>query len=250
MLIKMTKELRIYTLLFLFISVIGCKSEEKEDVFVPMPVADFISSKQVATIGEEITFDNRSTDAISFEWIFESGKSSRLKNPVHTFEKEGTYNVRLKAFNSLNQIDEKIFEIKVGKRVFKQLWFDYSKYNLPENMFFYFGEVDNLDNSYYVALPSGIERHHLPFGGNLDFGVDVFLNDTNWFWMLVDNQPPLESFGYEDQLVFSAVLNPTRAVESKKYYGAGEFTVKSTKNNAGDITGNYAFTVGFNILTK
>lgn len=63
------------------------------------PTADFTFSPTSPTVGEDAQFTDESTDPegelISCLWDFDDGYTSTVENPVHKFEKAGTYTVKL-----------------------------------------------------------------------------------------------------------------------------------------------------------
>lgn len=85
----MKNHLKLYAPLILFVFVMGsCKK-------VDPPTADFIYDIDVL----EVTFDNLSSGADSYEWTFGDGNTSMEENPVHTYADGGTFTVTLKAEN-------------------------------------------------------------------------------------------------------------------------------------------------------
>ncbi|WP_169704915.1 VWA domain-containing protein [Runella slithyformis] len=72
----------------------GCKQKEP----LPEPIADFsYTPGQNLEAPVTITFMNNSQNADSFEWDFDDGTGSTLRNPVKRFTKGGTYTVTLTA---------------------------------------------------------------------------------------------------------------------------------------------------------
>ncbi|MCC6799333.1 MAG: PKD domain-containing protein, partial [Anaerolineae bacterium] len=60
------------------------------------PVAAFTANRTNVTVGETVTFTNRSTGQItSYAWDFGDGNTSTLENPTHTYAAVGTYIVKL-----------------------------------------------------------------------------------------------------------------------------------------------------------
>ena len=55
------------------------------------PVADFSFTQN----GAEITFNNNSTFADSFQWIFGDGEISTDENPIHNFQSNNTFTIQL-----------------------------------------------------------------------------------------------------------------------------------------------------------
>lgn len=47
-----------------------------------------------------IVLSNQSVNAITYQWSFGDGKTSSLENPLHVYEKEGSFLVTLKAYNA------------------------------------------------------------------------------------------------------------------------------------------------------
>lgn len=59
------------------------------------PVSDFSYSN----VGLSYNFNNESTDAYNYKWLFGDGQISLENDPLHTYQDGGTYNVTLIAFN-------------------------------------------------------------------------------------------------------------------------------------------------------
>lgn len=64
-----------------------------------VPVAEFNFDNNILCAGETLQFQNTSVDATTYKWNFGDGTTSTLENPTHSFQKVGTYTVRLTAFN-------------------------------------------------------------------------------------------------------------------------------------------------------
>ncbi len=78
------------------IDVDGCVAYD--DVVVdyrPVPDADFITDVDNGCYPLTVKFTNYSKDAFTFHWNFGDGNSSGDRNPVHTFESAGEFNVVL-----------------------------------------------------------------------------------------------------------------------------------------------------------
>ncbi len=63
----------------------------------PLPTAAFTADNSLGTT--EVAFFNASNDAVNYEWNFGDGTGSMEENPVHDYEGDGTYVVRLIASN-------------------------------------------------------------------------------------------------------------------------------------------------------
>lgn len=234
-------------LLLIAIFFISCGKED--EVIVPLPKAKFSTDVEFATIGEPIHFTNNSTDAVRFEWDLGDGAYSFSENPSHTYKEYGIYTVTMKAFNTLEQVSEITIEIKIGKRILQHLWLLSSKVPLPSNMVFYFGEVGNPNYSCGEVFPANVTQSHLPFGGTIINCKDLVFTDKDWFWMLIDNQPPLQDLDENDRLIFGTIINPVRVARENQKFGTGEFTIYETKNIHGEITTDYSMRVGYAIQT-
>ncbi len=72
----------------------GCnKDDENKD-----PVAAF--SWELTQTPGEVKFTNKSTDAVTYEWSFGDGKFNTQKDPVHLYDQNDTYIVKLTAFGN------------------------------------------------------------------------------------------------------------------------------------------------------
>ncbi len=90
----------------------GCSVETEARVDFPSQASqggrlDFnyrkleINSDAEVQVAEEIVFESViSNDFIAWEWEFGDGKQSKEKDPIHLFEKPGTFDVILKAFDA------------------------------------------------------------------------------------------------------------------------------------------------------
>lgn len=77
----------------------GCNRETK-NVKEP-PVASFIADKTQIKEGETINFTDQSTNITTgWNWDFGDGRTSTTKNPSHTYDTTGAYDVSLTASNS------------------------------------------------------------------------------------------------------------------------------------------------------
>lgn len=84
------------------------------------PEAAFTPSKTSVYEGEEITFNNTSTDAETSEWDFGDGTTSTEMSPKKKFDKEGSYAVTLNAFSKKKKKeDETSKTITVNKLFLK-----------------------------------------------------------------------------------------------------------------------------------
>lgn len=153
---------------------------------IPNPVAAFSLSSNSITEGESITIDNLSTDATSFEWVFNGGSpsTSTASDPGEiTFSTPGNYTIQLTASNALGS-DVEIKNITVNEST----TFDLTMQNL-----LYFGVYIYRDGSYlgYISARSNATFSNLsrassvgitwdldvPVGSGIDLGASWTLND-------------------------------------------------------------------------
>lgn len=80
----------------------GCESifQKENAVVIVLPNADFSADLSPGCAPLTTTFTNTSTNSNQWSWDFGDGTFSTLKNPVHTYNSPGDYNVRLISFNS------------------------------------------------------------------------------------------------------------------------------------------------------
>ena len=81
----------IFTLIVLWT---GCnKDDDNND-----PVAQF--TWELTQTPGEVNFTNQSADAQTFEWDFGDGKGNTQKHPVHVYDQNGSYFIKLTAFGN------------------------------------------------------------------------------------------------------------------------------------------------------
>jgi PKD repeat protein len=81
------------------ILMVNCKKDENKPVACFDFVSESIDNGDDARVGEKITFENCSQNAVSYSWDFGDGESSTSTNPKHTYDEAGTYSVTLSATN-------------------------------------------------------------------------------------------------------------------------------------------------------
>ncbi len=95
----------------------GCSAQKTVDNLITVykkPVSKFIASPEITSfVNPDITFNNISTDAISYIWSFGDGDSSLASNPVHSYDAVGDYMVSLIAISNHNCRDTSAKEIKI-----------------------------------------------------------------------------------------------------------------------------------------
>ncbi|TAE47633.1 MAG: PKD domain-containing protein, partial [Bacteroidetes bacterium] len=86
----------------------GCKDTLSQMVHVhPVPEADFVASDTLGCAPAVISFSDR-TMHIPNQWLWEfgDGNTSVLQNPVHTYQEDGIYNVKLTVTDRYGCSDE------------------------------------------------------------------------------------------------------------------------------------------------
>jgi len=77
----------------------GCGNSKVKNNYItilPSPVASFTSDDSVSCIAPfSVNFSDNSAGAVSWNWNFGDGITSTLKNPSHTYNSVGNYNVSL-----------------------------------------------------------------------------------------------------------------------------------------------------------
>lgn len=196
----------------------GSASDETEMVVtiekVDDPVACFSASATNGSPGDDITFLNCSENSSQFEWDFGNGEKSTLLNPTISYDKSGTYTVKLKAFSADGQtFDETEEEISIGDKFLTAIHIiDFDKTNgdgetwdpeLPFPLPFdgvgpepdiklSFGQGRDLEET---DVEYDVESGDLPLEYELDRGVKI--DDSEWTFTMLD----VENFGGDEEMV-------------------------------------------------
>ncbi|MCJ8292737.1 MAG: PKD domain-containing protein, partial [Flavobacteriales bacterium] len=103
-------------------SVNGCSASVTYTDYIYVednPVASFSpSSTELLNISTEVDFNNTSTGATDYVWIFgDNSASSTVENPTHVFpgEQAGSYTVELFAYSPLGCVDSTLIVISVAE---------------------------------------------------------------------------------------------------------------------------------------
>jgi gliding motility-associated-like protein len=81
-------------------------SASKTIQVLPRPTAGFTADKTIACLPPlTVKFQNTSTDAIAYQWIFGDGTTSTEANPSHTYTSYGNFEVKLIATNAYGCTD-------------------------------------------------------------------------------------------------------------------------------------------------
>jgi len=66
------------------------------------PEVSFTPSKTTVEVDEEVSFNNTTTKAKTYDWDFGDGNTSQEESPKHSYSTEGTYTVTLEGHSSSN----------------------------------------------------------------------------------------------------------------------------------------------------
>ncbi len=87
----------------------GCNDQTTQNNIItvfPEPVADFLYSQSTTPyLNGDVYFTNLSINSDSWLWNFDDGDTSHYRDPLHTYEFSGAYNVMLVAMNMDGCID-------------------------------------------------------------------------------------------------------------------------------------------------
>lgn len=88
----------------------GCIDQAAKQIEVivpPFPEAEFSQSARIVSVfNAEVSFNNKSVNAVRYKWSFGDGQSSEEENPSHVFDQVGTLKIKLMAYNGVNCLDE------------------------------------------------------------------------------------------------------------------------------------------------
>lgn len=95
---------RIFTFVSIFALILCATScgDDTEDPMSPVDVADPDPVANFTSVidGKTATFTSTSTDGRTYEWDFGDGNTSSEENPIHTYERNGSFVVKLTSVNN------------------------------------------------------------------------------------------------------------------------------------------------------
>lgn len=130
------------------------------------PEADFQVDIVDPEVGEEVYFDNRSHNAVEYEWDFGDGYISYERDPVHIFTGTGSFEVILKVYSASGDSDEAsiIIDVMVPTLLEIEVREYYDDYIVPD-----------ASVRLYPTLPDWEEMTNMETEGYTDkYGIVVF----------------------------------------------------------------------------
>ena len=91
-----------------------------------LPVADFTTNVSEGYAPLTVQFNDKSENAVSFNWSFGDGAYSTERNPIHTYSTAGIYTVNLTVSNE-NGTDSKLTTINVSEKKVEEVCDDNKK---------------------------------------------------------------------------------------------------------------------------
>ncbi len=158
----------------------GCANSDTIHVGVLMPILNFLPDYSVATLDHpDITFNNQTEGALTFEWDFGDGSGSQETSPTHHYADVGLYQVILKATNSLGCADTLGMKIKIVPLAF----------SIP-NAFRPASEIQV--NRAFQPTIVALDKRNYKFRVFNRMGAVIFNTsdyETGWNGVLTNNQP-------------------------------------------------------------
>lgn len=156
------------------------------------PQANFSVDYTNVLPGEVVNFYNNSVDADSYQWDFGDGFVTNEANPIHTYENEGNYTVRLAAY-SHNEVDYRTMTIEVIETTLEITVVEWTTGDL----------ITNATVTLYYTWPEWVNFDNKIISANTDKnGVVVFKGlDTRPYYIDVWDSysgASNEALGYED----------------------------------------------------
>lgn len=219
---------KVIVIFLLFLS-ISCTDQTKG--VLPKPLVNFTYKYderiKVAEANKPVDFVNETTHAVEYEWNFGDGNFSTEKNPTHTYDKAGEYSVSLLGKNAQGLIEEKIAKVTVVERTIFSINIrkmsttkpDGTQWDVGEDpdALLYFGEVNNPERRYAFKIKNDYDIFSFPIFHFFGFNPEVFLTDKDWYWILVEDDVPMNTVGENDEHMYSTVFNPVNPQHGEEY---------------------------------
>ncbi|MEL7146769.1 MAG: PKD domain-containing protein [Bacteroidota bacterium] len=191
----------------------------------PVPTVEFTQDRNFSEPGGTVTFTNSTVDADSYFWEFGDGGISTDENPTHTYMEKGDYTVTLKARGSGGQEASSTATVVVGSRFVTAISFIAVNPNNPDgepwdddetgpDLFFLIDETANVTDPRRFTVIDDLIQSQVPFEGSIDQEGQFALTDTDWTFILLDNDDPFDEISLAedgDDLMLFAEGNPTQS---------------------------------------
>ncbi|MGI9544359.1 MAG: PKD domain-containing protein [Cyclobacteriaceae bacterium] len=250
----MTKFYQAFSTLVVILLLAACSKDDP----LPAPVPNFFTDPDVVEVGVPVMFDNLSTNAARYEWIF--GDSSNISteiSPTVTFENAGTVTVTLRAFTEDDQMVESSKDVRVMERVLTGYFISFFPTTNGTDPWDP-GEAgdEQFPDIFVILAPTAdpasdnsmIQGIFGNLGGAFGNAVDpssnrVVLTDEDWDFRLFDFDGDPDNIDLqESEGVAGVTFNPVQAP-----------TIKNSEGDAGfvnillvDNTTNEVFEIDFN----
>jgi hypothetical protein len=178
----------------IIVSVLALASSCKKEKSV-FAVADFTYSGRTDTVPTTIQFINKSY-GLTYSWDFGDGSSSTDKNPNHTFNQVGTYNVKLIA-KGTNNSDTMEIVIGIGDIIPRDGLVGWWPFNGNADDESGNGNHGTVNGGQYTSDRNGLTNSALLFNSSSTGFVDInLLSEINgqfsiMFWVRPDRAPTL-----------------------------------------------------------
>lgn len=230
----MKNHLTYFLLVFLLIMT-SCGNDDEP---VNKPITTFEQDRFFIESGESVTFTNTSQNSISYAWDFGDNTSSSAENPTHEYQELGEFIIRLTATSSTGERIATISTIVVGQRWALGIRVEAINFenengapwdddNTGPDLLVGFTKSSEADRIPLINFGNDYAVEDFPAGGPLPPEFQVVFTDEDWQFVMLDNEPPLNTpENAEEMVVFT--LNPKTIAAEKDYeLGGGVFEVES-----------------------
>lgn len=244
----MTKFYQAFSTFIIILLLAACSKDDP----LPAPVPNFFTDPDIVEVGVPVMFDNLSTNAARYEWIFgDSATTSTEISPTVTFQNAGTVTVTLRAFTEDDQMVESVKDVTVRERVLTGYFVNvFPNFNgtaawdpgaaSAEQFADIFVQLtpvdpnnpDGLADGIFGNVPSG------PFGNVVDPATTrIVLTDEDWSFVLFDfdGTDPADINNDNVEFMTGVQFNPVQAGTFKNDNGDAGFISVLLVDNDGNV---------------
>lgn len=228
------------------VSIFSC-SKDNETPAV-LPTTAFSQDRMIIETDEDITFNNSSSNAVSYSWSFgDNTTSSTDENPVHTYTRTGDFTVTLTATSETGDEALSTSTVTVGNRFTIGLGIEIIPFvdgdgnawdpdgSGPELLFGF--AVSTAQSFTPFIIGNDMVTGDFPTGGTIPANLQIMLTNEDWAFAFIDDEDPFDST--VTQFMASFVLNPVTITSIKNYQdGTGTFEFESN---------GYSFLIAFEV---